>query len=156
MSVKEKLLQKLEEKEERMIEIRRHLHENPELSFEEENTAKYIADFYDGKDVKVTPELPEGALDRVERVLCGLPRGAAEPALAPEPVPGEQVMSVRAAMLSDRETLPARECLGRILAVPTVGCPPAVPILACGERITAGALRSLQWYGIDTCCVVKE
>ena len=54
MSVKEKLLQKLEEKEERMIAIRRHLHENPELSFEEENTAKYIADFYDGKDVKVT------------------------------------------------------------------------------------------------------
>ena len=104
----------------------------------------------------LTPELPEGALDRVERVLCGLPRGAAEPAPAPEPVPGEQVMSVRAAMLSDRETLPARECLGRILAVPTVGCPPAVPILACGERITAGALRSLQWYGIDTCCVVKE
>ena len=104
----------------------------------------------------LTPELPEGALDRVERVLCGLPRGTAEPAPAPEPVPGEQVMSARAAMLSDRETLPARECLGRILAVPTVGCPPAVPILACGERITAGALRSLRWYGIDTCCVVKE
>lgn len=29
-----------------MIEIRRFLHQNPELSFQEENTAKYIADYH--------------------------------------------------------------------------------------------------------------
>lgn len=29
-----------------MVEIRRFLHQNPELSFQEENTAKYIADFH--------------------------------------------------------------------------------------------------------------
>ena len=52
-TVLEQLHQKLEEKEARMIEIRRYLHENPELSFEETETAKYIADFYAGKDVKI-------------------------------------------------------------------------------------------------------
>lgn len=57
MSLTEKLFEKLEEKEDRMIEIRRHLHENPELSFKEEKTARYIADFYKDKDVKVTEKI---------------------------------------------------------------------------------------------------
>lgn len=39
------LVKRLQDKEERMIEIRRHLHEHPELSFKEEETPKYIADF---------------------------------------------------------------------------------------------------------------
>ncbi|KKK40072.1 amidohydrolase [Mesobacillus campisalis] len=44
-------MEKLDEKKDRIIEIRRYLHEHPELSFQEEQTAKYIADFY--KDVPV-------------------------------------------------------------------------------------------------------
>jgi arginine/lysine/ornithine decarboxylase len=59
-------------------------------------------------------------------------------------------------MLSYSEVLPIGECLGRILAVPTLGCPPAVPILVCGERIDESALRCFAYYGIDTCCVVKK
>lgn len=42
----EDLMERLEEKKDRIIEIRRYLHENPELSFQEERTADYIADFY--------------------------------------------------------------------------------------------------------------
>ncbi|WP_394877338.1 M20 family metallopeptidase [Mammaliicoccus lentus] len=49
----EHLFNKLNDKEEEMIAIRRYLHENPELSFEEEKTAKYIADFYQDKDAIV-------------------------------------------------------------------------------------------------------
>ncbi|WP_053362707.1 M20 family metallopeptidase [Bacillus sp. FJAT-27251] len=45
------LMKRLDEKKDRIIEIRRYLHEHPELSFQEEQTAKYIADFY--KDVPV-------------------------------------------------------------------------------------------------------
>lgn len=51
MSLLDILTQKLEEKEGRIIEMRRYLHAHPELSFEEEKTAQYIADFY--KDVPV-------------------------------------------------------------------------------------------------------
>ncbi|WP_144552171.1 M20 family metallopeptidase [Peribacillus simplex] len=47
----DQLMQKLEEKKERMIEIRRYLHQHPELSFKEEKTAQYIADFYKDKNV---------------------------------------------------------------------------------------------------------
>nr|WP_263314898.1 amidohydrolase [Mammaliicoccus sp. Marseille-Q6498] len=46
-------LDKLSEKEEKMIEIRRYLHAHPELSFEEKETAQYIENFYKDKDVKL-------------------------------------------------------------------------------------------------------
>lgn len=60
MSLKQKLFEKLESKEQQMIETRRHLHANPELSFKEENTAKFIEDFYQDKDVKVTTNVGNG------------------------------------------------------------------------------------------------
>ncbi|PKR87120.1 M20 metallopeptidase family protein [Heyndrickxia camelliae] len=36
-----------------MVEIRRYLHQHPELSFQEVNTAKYIADFYKNLGIEV-------------------------------------------------------------------------------------------------------
>lgn len=53
VSVKEELLKRLEEKSDRMIEIRRYLHAHPELSFKEDKTAKYIQDFYKEKECDV-------------------------------------------------------------------------------------------------------
>ena len=49
----QQLIETLKAKEDKMIEIRRYLHQHPELSFHEDETAKYIADFYKGKDVQV-------------------------------------------------------------------------------------------------------
>jgi arginine/lysine/ornithine decarboxylase len=69
--------------------------------------------------------------------------------------PPKKRLSIREAMLSPSEVLPAENCVGRILAVPTVGCPPAVPILVCGEEIDAHALRCFAYYGIHSCSVVK-
>ncbi|WP_213810896.1 amidohydrolase [Jeotgalicoccus sp. WY2] len=60
MSLKEKLFKQLEENEQRMIEIRRHLHENPELSFKEEKTAQFIEEFYKDKDVTLTANVGNG------------------------------------------------------------------------------------------------
>ncbi|PFO09002.1 amidohydrolase [Bacillus sp. AFS076308] len=58
--MKDKLMKMLEERKKEMIEIRRYLHENPELSFEEENTSKYIEEFYKGKDVEVQTNVGGG------------------------------------------------------------------------------------------------
>lgn len=49
----EEMLGLLEAKEARMVEIRRYLHAHPELSFQEQNTARYIADFYQDLDCQV-------------------------------------------------------------------------------------------------------
>ncbi|KAF1299468.1 amidohydrolase [Enterococcus sp. JM4C] len=59
-TLQEKLFTKLNEKEARMIEIRRHLHENPELSFHETQTSAYIEEFYKGKDCLVKTKIGGG------------------------------------------------------------------------------------------------
>lgn len=58
--MRNELMKMLEEREEEMIKIRRHLHEHPELSFKEEKTAEYIADFYKGKDVEIETNVGNG------------------------------------------------------------------------------------------------
>ena len=58
--LKSKLMQMLEDRKDEIIQIRRHLHENPELSFKEEKTSKYIEDFYQGKDVQVETKVGGG------------------------------------------------------------------------------------------------
>lgn len=50
----------LQERKDEITQIRRHLHEHPELSFHEAETAKFIQDFYKGKDVEVTTEVGNG------------------------------------------------------------------------------------------------
>ncbi|EDO1160320.1 amidohydrolase [Listeria innocua] len=55
-----KLMNMLQERKDEITQIRRHLHEHPELSFHETETAKYIQDFYKGKDVEVTTEVGNG------------------------------------------------------------------------------------------------
>ena len=68
--------------------------------------------------------------------------------------PGEQVLSIRQAMLSPGVVLPVEQCEGRILASASVGCPPAVPILICGERINAHAIDCFRYYGIQSVTVL--
>lgn len=67
----------------------------------------------------------------------------------------KSVMSVRQAAFSPSEALPVKECLGRVLAAENVSCPPAVPIVACGEEIDENALALFEYYKEEYCRVVK-
>jgi len=58
--MKKQLMKMLEDRKEEMIQIRRYLHEHPELSFKEEKTAHYIIDFYKGKDVDIQTNVGNG------------------------------------------------------------------------------------------------
>ncbi|MCZ2257648.1 M20 metallopeptidase family protein [Sporosarcina sp. G11-34] len=69
--MKEKLFEKLTNSYEDMVVMRRYLHMNPELSFQEENTAKYIADFY--ADLGVDVRTGVGGNGVVARVKGGRP-----------------------------------------------------------------------------------
>ena len=69
---------------------------------------------------------------------------------------GERALSVREAMLSPSLQVPVSQALGRVLASPCVSCPPAVPILMCGERVTQEAIEAFHYYHIDTVRVVRE
>ena len=69
--MKEKLFEKLTNSYEDMVVIRRYLHMNPELSFKEENTAKYIVDFY--ADLGVDVRSGVGGNGVVARIKGGRP-----------------------------------------------------------------------------------
>lgn len=122
--------------------------------FREENMEPEFAD-QDHFVLMLTPEISEEALERLENVFCSIPAKTGKKGEEPILLPGEKVLSIREAMLSDSEILPIDRCLGRVLAAASVGCPPAVPILVCGERITEHELRCFKYYGITECCVVK-
>ena len=105
----------------------------------------------------VTPEVGSEGLLRLEQVLLDVPKRTTDGCGKSAPMfrSQEKVMSVREAMLSRCELLPVEECEGRILSAATVGCPPAVPIVICGERIDAHAIECFQYYGIEKCYVVR-
>ncbi len=75
----------------------------------------------------------------------------------PPPLPKpERCLSPREATLCPWETIPVSESLGRILASPSVSCPPAIPILVCGERIDESAIRLFRYYGIKNVDVIVK
>ena len=97
----------------------------------------------------VTPETGEDGLARLETALADIPRRKplrTLPPPLPEPAPA---MSLSTAMLALAESVPTAKSLGRILADPCVNCPPAIPILVSGERISQAAIRCFEYYGIS-------
>ena len=124
-------------------------------SLREQNIEPEFAD-QDYLVLMLTPEITVDGLQQLEQALCQIPPRTTIEEAAPKFIKGEQLLSIREAMFSNAEVLPVEHCLGRILAVPTVGCPPAVPILVCGEKITEHAIACFAYYGITSCCVVKD
>ena len=102
----------------------------------------------------LTPAITERDLHRVADVLTALPPRKSGSADLPYIGRPERVLSIREALLAPAETVPVESALGRILASPSVGCPPAVPIVVCGERIDEKAIAAFRYYGIDSCSVV--
>ena len=73
------------------------------------------------------------------------------------PLPkGAQVLPVRQAIFAPQEIIPAKDALGRICAAPTVGCPPAIPIVVSGEEVTQEALAVFAYYGVESVAVVSN
>lgn len=69
--MRDKLMAMLDSRREEMIEIRRYLHAHPELSYQEEETAAYIASFY--QDKAVTLETKVGGNGVVVTITGGKP-----------------------------------------------------------------------------------
>ena len=121
-------------------------------------------EFADREHVVLMPsaETTEEEWKRLEEALRNADHSAARndrdgsllPGVPPAFVP-ERVMSIREAMFSPRETLPVSKAIGRILADACVSCPPAVPVLTAGERITKEAAACMQYYGINRCDTVS-
>ena len=105
----------------------------------------------------LTPENSERDVEILIRALKNAPRGGV-PRKAQPPVSKsrESVMSLRDAVLSVSERVQVSESVGRICAETTVACPPAVPVVISGERITKEDADLFEYYGIEKIKVVVE
>ena len=98
----------------------------------------------------LTPENGEEVLLMLEQVLTVLPAKQPIEEKMPAMAKPEAVMSMHTALMQKTQCLPLSQCLGKVLAAPTVSCPPAVPILVCGERVSESAIAVMEYYGIET------
>ncbi len=114
-----------------------------------------VPEFADPDFVVMMLSPENGDLSVLKSVLCGIEK---KKPLKTEPLkftPCKRAMSVRAATLSPNESIKVKDSAERVLAAATVSCPPAVPIVICGEIIDENALKLFEYYGIDECMVVK-
>lgn len=58
-----------------------------------------------------------------------------------------RVCSIREAVFSPSERIPASEAAGRVASAPEGACPPAVPLIMPGEQIGPETVRLLLYYG---------
>lgn len=103
----------------------------------------------------LTPETGEDNLRKLRDTLLAVPKKAPVSSTPPAVSLPKKAMSVRKATLAPKETLPIRECEGRVLASSCVGCPPAVCVIVSGEVIDKNAIEFFEYYSIENCTVVK-
>ena len=103
----------------------------------------------------LTPEVGKEGLERLADAMLSIPKRDAIGESAPPMCKHERVMSIREAAFSACEAVDAQKSFGRVLAAASVSCPPAVPIVVCGERIDEDAVNSFKYYGIQNVTVVK-
>ncbi len=102
----------------------------------------------------LTPENGAETPEQVEAALCRIPRRSVILTAPPPLSHPNKRLSPRQALLASGKVLELERCHGHILASAGVSCPPAVPILVCGEEIDDHALALLAYYGIKSCRVV--
>ena len=102
----------------------------------------------------LSPEMDEGDFARLQTTLCAVERK--EPIFVmPPPIPkAVRCMTPKEALFTPSRDLPVGDCLGKILASACVTCPPAIPVLVCGEQINEDAIACFEYYGISRCRVL--
>lgn len=113
---------------------------------------------YADPDYTVLMAAPFNTVSDYARIAAALGRNLSAPLKRPalHLAHPEQVCSVREAAFSACENIPAESAAGRILASPSVGCPPAVPVVVGGERIAPDAAAIFRYYGIRKVQVIRN
>lgn len=113
-----------------------------------------VCEFYD-RDYTVLMLTPDINLDRLKDALLSIPKKEKIETFPPKLNRPIKVTDIRQATLSTCEKISVKEAKGKILASASVSCPPAVPILVCGEKIDDDAIRCFEYYGIIEIFTVK-
>ncbi len=116
-----------------------------------------FVEFYDC-DFLVMMFTPQTAsdLEKIKNILLSIPRKKMIDNKIPALNQDDRLINVRKALLANTEKLPLKKCLNKTFAELAMNCPPAVPIVACGEIIDQEAIDCLKYYGVKECTVIKE
>ena len=104
----------------------------------------------------LTPEITKEELDYLEQVLYSIPRKDAIDMQPPMMSKPKQVCSIREALFAVSSEVNVQDSLGKTLASTRISCPPAIPIVVCGEKIDSDAIRCFEYYGVEMCQIIKE
>ena len=104
----------------------------------------------------LTPEIDAADLERLEARLVEIEKREAKLSIAPSVREAESTLSIRQALMSPSREIAVEDALGEVLASANVSCPPAIPILVCGEVIDRNAIECFKYYGIEKCRVIKR
>ena len=112
-----------------------------------------------------TPDNPPQDFERLTAAVLRIAEELAGPVTLPEEAAGEfaalerglhRCCTIRQAVFAPQEQLPAEQAVGRICAMPTVSCPPAIPIVVSGEQITPAAVAWMKRYHVEEVSVIRE
>lgn len=112
-----------------------------------------------------TPENPSQDFERLRAVLLEQIAALSGDVPAPEEAAEQfarleqelqSCCTIRQAVLAPQQSVPVEQALGRVCAMPTVSCPPAIPIVVSGERVTKAAVELMQCYHIETISVIRN
>ena len=112
-----------------------------------------------------TPDNPPQDFERLSAAVLRIAEELVGPVTLPEETAGEfaelerglhRRCTIRQAVFAPQEQLPAEQAVGRICAMPTVSCPPAIPIVVSGEQITPAAAAWMKRYHVEEVSVIRE
>lgn len=103
-----------------------------------------------------TPKTGKEGLERLYTALSRIARREAVVTLPPAPSLKVRRLAPKQALLSPFIELPIEKCIGKIAADISVNCPPAVPIIICGEEIDQNAAEAFKYYGVSKLRVIDE
>ena len=103
-----------------------------------------------------TPEVVKNGVRLLCDALCSIEKREAILSRAPSVAEAERVLSIRQALMSRSSEVSVDEALGEVLASANISCPPAIPIVVCGERIDERAIACFKYYGVEKCRVVEK
>ena len=65
-------------------------------------------------------------------------------------------LSLNEAIMLPSKTVEIGKSVGKIAADSAITCPPAIPIVVCGEEITHESVKCFEYYKITTCAVIDK
>lgn len=123
--------------------------------FEKQNIICEFAD-NDFLVFMLTPETGKSGIERLYTAFSNITRKPPIEARPPVPLLKNKKLTLNQALFSPIIELPVEKCVGKISADVAVNCPPAIPIIICGEEIDCDAVESFKYYGISKIRVIDE